>query len=165
MTVGQVDEEKRKALVALVGAEEAEHMLAGLSAGAETLKQVGVRFKEATEPAAQPAAAAPVEQEFVLSETAVKALSDLVGGALAERWAAQEKAQQTAVADLRTLVQGLAADVAALKQGDEERLAARVRELPRATVKAILRPTQTGQPAPATEKNDLSAVAAKTLYG
>lgn len=165
-----VSEEKRRALAALVGAEEAERMIAGLSAGAETLKQAGVRFKEVAEqaPAAEQVPGTrleAVEQELVLNETAVKALADQVGATLLERWTAQEKAQQTALADLRTLVQGLAADVATLRQGEDERLAAKVRELPRATVKAIQRPTQRDATATPVTATDLATVANRTLYG
>lgn len=114
----------------------------------------------------------PVPQEILLSDEAVQAIAEKAALPLADqlkKLADVEKATNDALGgltDLRAVLQKLSADVEALKRADDAKIAEKVRDLPRATVKAITRPTQ-AQPQPTEEaaKESFEEKGKRALYG
>lgn len=109
-----------------------------------TDEPAGEAAKEAD---ASPAPAAPLtDYELVLTPEAIAAVAEKAAGAVAQQIAGlheQLKALQGALDDqtnLRTVVEKLAQDVEAIKRADDQKVAEKVANLPRATVRAMQAP-------------------------
>ncbi len=168
-----INEAKLAELKKILGDELADQVVAGLDASAERLKAAGVRWKEAraTEDqvlAAEPPAAAATALEVVLTPEAIAAV---VKETTAAVLAAVQPALVADLAGVQQEVAKLTAAVAAVQQADDEKLAEKVRNLPRATVKAlqsdgVIRPTQRqGEGSAAAQAKSLQARGLQTLYG
>ena len=172
MTVA-LDDEKRAELEKMLGEDTAAQVLARIDEGAEELKEAGIRWKEAVKDAPAPEAVAePVEGEAVEADTDEDDEDDATEDAAVEEKAANTPAEMeivladeslAAIAEkaagrfdemMAPLVEGLntlraafdaqAQEIAALKRADEDKVAEKVRNLPRATVRqvATYRPTE-----------------------
>lgn len=127
---------------------------------------------EATAEADKETVSAQTETEFVLSDVAMQDIAALVeksfGATVDSRLAdmlAQLETMHAAVTKMSADYAAMTAEVAALKAADETKIAAIVRDLPRATIKQIQRPTQR-PPEPATEAPvSLLEQGKKALYG
>lgn len=190
MTV-EISAAKRAELEKIVGSEAAAKILDGLDMGSEALKAAGVRYKEVLAPEGAPedgaiggdtpvveekemqtetvqpvAAATPDAYEALLSDETVKILVAQVVKEVSEEQKATHAGTLEKLDNLTAALQKLSQDVAVLQKSDTERLAAMVKELPRATVKAIVRPSQAQPTIPAKAvTTDLAEIAAATLYG
>lgn len=176
-------EPKRKALEEILGEEVTGEVLAGMERGAKALAAAGVRYKELSASAAEERAAEADEpeqpgegvlletvQEFELSEAALDGIAEK----LWQRQGASLEANITPLLDqvgkLRAVVEAMGADVARLTEAEDERLAEKAANLPRATVRRIVRPTQAQEKALAEpdgkQKADtLVNTGLRTLYG
>lgn len=190
-TMATISEPKRKALADILGDEVAGEVLAGMERGAKVLQEAGVRFKELAQPeevggrgGVPPAGisgseAAPIEvtqptdmetiQEFELSDEALDGIADKLWqrfGVLVEKSITplDEQVRRTAHA-----VEAMGADLARLTEAEDERIAEKAANLPRATVRRILRPTQekslAEQPEAPTGAGSLLDIGKRTLYG
>lgn len=209
--MSSIDQEKLAELTRILGEEEANAILAQVEDGAATLKELGIRAKEAldaqadepaepdeqtqAEGAAQPEETAEVEPEEAAKETQEEPTAEvepepepfiaaqpepmelvLSPEALSAIAGEAEKAFEHRLAPvshsleiLRAAVEKLAGQVQALQATDEQRIAEKVRALPRATVRALgqatYRPTekQADQPTPEEERQSLQAKALRVL--
>lgn len=158
-----INEEKLAELKKILGNDLAEQIVQGLAASAEQLKATGIRWKEV-----QPDADAGREETVVAQEVI---LTPETVAAVAKEATDKALAQISPVLDaLRQAVEKLASDVAALQREDDEKLAEKVRQLPRATVKAlsggqVVRPTQRDGIVSEQAKASALDLARRTLYG
>lgn len=179
-TMATISEPKRKALADILGEDVAGEVLAGMERGAKVLQAAGVRFKELAQPAGiSGSEAAPIEvtqpadmetiQEFELSDEALDGIADKLWqrvGGLVEK---SITPLGTQFGELRTVVEAMGADLARLTEAEDERIAEKAANLPRATVRRILRPTQekslADQPEAPTGAGSLLDIGKRTLYG
>lgn len=159
-----INEEKLAELKKILGDELAEQIVQGLTASAEQLKMAGVRWKEVQSSAPDTEREGTVvAQEVILTPETV--------AAVAKEAADKALAQVSPALDaLRQAMEKLASDVAALQRSDDEKLAEKVRQLPRATVKAlsggqVVRPTQRDGIVSEQAKASALDLARRTLYG
>jgi len=191
----QVHDDARAELAKVLGDERAKEIVDQLTMGSRTLKELGVRFKElAPADNAEPTGAVENESADSVSAgatggtveaTATKADT---GDELSEFSVVLSPEAVTAVAkevrtglntDLATLLQGLtdglqemkaaltnlSAGMDRLSQAEEERIAEKVANLPRATVRRIMRPTQQPAVEPTSASESLMDVGKHSLYG
>ncbi len=183
-TMATISEPKRKALADILGDEAAGEVLAGMERGAKALQAAGVRFKELAAPDAdkrvdgetenappEVTLSAEIESftEFELSDEALDGIADKLWqrvGGLVEKSITPLGDQ---VGKLCTVVEAMGTDLARLTEAEDERIAEKAANLPRATVRRILRPTQekslAEQPEAPTGAGSLLDIGKKTLYG
>jgi len=163
-----IDERKKEELVKLVGEDEAERILGELEENTEILKQVGVRFKEVQDVGPEESGADGQEEEepeggaaevkesgatgdvdgyeIVLSPESLQAIAKElacdISAAVEEKTAATMKAVEA----LQAAVESLAETVDRLARAEDERIEEKVRDLPRATLRRIRRPTRDNPP-------------------
>ena len=159
-----IDERKREELVKILGEDEAERVLAQVEEHAKALREAGIRFKEKAQDERESqgdegtATVTAGEYEVVISEEALVAIADMVNGQL-----------EAAVKELKAQLDGLRDVVEKMAQAEEERLAEKARNLPRATLRRLGRRPTRDNPAE-DETNDGKAESLverglKTLYG
>lgn len=192
-------ESKQKALEEILGPDIAGEVLTNLEGNAKSLQDAGVRFKElepeegtakdaeSAEQAAEKAVteleaapvlaeatvtpAEPLVEEFEMSDEAL----DQIAAKLYERFEGLVTKSIVPLGDqmaaLRTVIQEMGADVARLTEAEDVRIAEKAAELPRATVRRILRPTQrekaleTEPEQPQGAAVALTDIGIQTLYG
>ena len=185
-TMATISDTKRKALADILGEDVAGEVLAGMERGAKVLQAAGVRFKELAQPEEVGGSAgmggleaAPIEvtqpagmesiTEFELSDEALDGIAEKLWqrfGVLVEKSITplDEQVRRTAHA-----VEAMGADLARLTEAEDERIAEKAANLPRATVRRLLRPTQekslAEQPEAPTGAGSLLDIGKKTLYG
>ena len=174
--MASISEPKRKALSDILGEAVADEVLSGIERGAQVLQTAGVRYKELA--AAEPAAEAPPPQDGVLEVTQEFELSiEALDGIAEKLWQRVQQPVEASitplidqVGKLRAVVEAMSADVARLTEAEDDRLAEKAANLPRATVRRILRPTQQQEKALAElegkqKADSLLSTGMRTLYG
>ncbi len=167
--------ERLAALREILGAEVADQVLAGLGEGADRLKKAGIRWKEVGGPVVETEAGLEPEPESgpePASEPEAKALEVvLTPEALAGIVRATTEAVLEAVEPtIKTALAGMEKTLAELRRADDEKVAARLKELPRATVRHLVASYRPSQAAPVVEtapepgaKKSLQDVGIETL--
>jgi len=191
--MAKIDSAKLQELSAIIGEARANEIVEHLDEQGQVLKEIGIRFKEQqaetpakTTPTETPATAqveekvekTPVEPEpeevelqdgfsFELSPEAIEAVAKQVGDGLEERLLTPMKEFGQRLETLHAAVNQLSADVDSMRKQDDDRLAEKAANMPRATIRRLQRPSQE-TPVPAEKQVqgvDYEAVAKKTLYG
>ncbi len=176
----QMHDDARAELAKVLGVERAQEIIDQLTAGSETLKELGVRFKElapvanAEEPivaVAKSAEAASVgndeltEFSVVLSPEAVGAVAKEVRSGLNADLATLLQDLTVGLQEMKTALANMSTGMDRLSQVEEERIAEKVANLPRATVRRIQRPTQQSPDELNTARESLLDVGKRALYG
>lgn len=153
----QIDDKKRAELVALVGEEIANVMLAAVDGNAQKLKELGVRFKEIAVAPMEGVAVEGVTLEATsaiydveLTDTAAasiaeKAVADLLPAVrnMLTAALADQKDLHAAVKQMSADVGKLTVDVAEMRRDEDARIAEKAAGgLSRAQMRMIRRPTQ-----------------------
>jgi len=168
----QINDEKRQKLQEIIGEDEATEVLDNLESGSTQLKAANVRFKEIdaeestedAEIADVDAPAAETEDEAqtevkevdaeVVDEPVVetietfdfelneKAIADIAGAVVAQISPLIEPLVAE-IERLRAATKEMGADLAGMVTIEEQRIAEKAAQLPRATVRRIVRPTKT----------------------
>lgn len=171
---------KRRALADILGEDVADAILNGMTEQSKALEAAGLRFKAMDEviPIADAAEAEAVdpgvlesyETDFVLSDEAIAGIAEKIAGTMSGsiRQIVQSVVSEE-VSRLRPDIDALRADFQTLAAAEDERIAEKVRDLPRGTVRRIVRPTEAVREKaadPQAPKEDaLLAVGLQTLYG
>ncbi|MCD6289855.1 MAG: hypothetical protein J7M34_05070 [Anaerolineae bacterium] len=170
MAKAKLSERKMKALREMLGEEKANEILEQLENGAEVLKEAGVRWKEIIETegetdegtdssdedrgsdgqaeteAKETESGGEEVFEFVLSDEALDGIAQKLDDRIHDRIGQQLAPALEGLSELRAALKAITADVAELRKAEDERLAEKARDLPRATVRRIVRPTRDNPP-------------------
>jgi len=185
-----IKDEARQQLVEVLGEERAKAIIDQLTAGSETLKDMGVRFKEITGEAEAPnrgnetegeavkeketeaaegtlLEAVPEEFSVVLSPEAITAVAKEVRSGLNDDMTALLEGVTQGLSDLKAVVTKMSDGVDQLTVAEDQRITEKVANLPRATVYRIQRPTQRAAEKDADSQvdKDLLARGKRALYG
>jgi hypothetical protein len=161
--MAQLDDAKRAELMRVLGEDLANTVLASLDESAKSLAEAGIRFKEVVEADAADAAAEKTEVEeaearkepeeadgvsvslddvaleVVLTDEALAEMAQQAKASvlaeLPELIAAQTRPVADGLTALQAAVSKLAGTVEAMQRSDDEKMAEKVRNLPRATVR------------------------------
>ena len=211
-TMAAITKEKMDELVAVLGEERAQEIVGQLEQNAESLKAIGIRFKElkvpsedekqestpasahgeaaapgplsqqatagekaaAVLPVAEPtppvlealeAVSLPEEWSLTLSPEAIASISKEVGDGLEGKVLDPLRQFGERLDTLQAAVSQLSAAIQGLKVSDEERLAEKAANMPRATIRRLQRPSQDNPTVGEQTQTSLADVGHKTLYG